>query len=79
MKNTPASPFLSEPLSLLFTRDCGSVISNAPKKDAAKIMNTMKKMRFGSQCVESQLKMSAVTASPPIIFVSMMIAEIGTV
>ena len=79
MKNTPARPFLSAPLSLLFTSDCGSVISNAPKNDAAKIMNTMKKMIFGNQCVESQLKMSAVTASPPIILVSMMITEIGTV
>ena len=79
MKNTPARPFLSEFLSLLFTIDSGSVISNAPKNDAAKIMNTMKKMMFGSQCVESQLKMSAVTASPPISLVSMMITEIGTV
>ena len=79
MKKTPASPFLSAPLSLLFTSDCGMVISNAPKNEAAKIMNTMKNMMFGSQWVESQLKMSAVTASPPMSFVSIMITEIGTV
>ena len=79
MKNTPARPFLSAPLSLLFTSDCGIVISNAPKNEAAKIMNTTKKMMFGSQCVESQLKMSAVTASPPIQRVSIMITKIGTV
>ena len=79
MKNTPARPFLSAPWSLLFTRACGIVISNAPKNEAANIMKMMKKMIFGSQCVESQLKMSAVTASPPISLVRMMITEIGTV
>ena len=50
-----------------------------PKKEAAKIMNTMKKMRLGSQCVASQLKMSAVTASPPTILVIRIMSEIGTV
>ena len=79
MKNTPARPFLSAPLSLLFTRDCGIEISNAPKNDAANIMNITKKMIFGSQCVDSQLNMSAVTASPPISLVRMMMTEIGTV
>ena len=79
MKNTPARPFLSEFLSLLLTIESGSVISNAPKNDAANIMNTTKNMMFGNQCVDSQLKMSAVTASPPMNFVSMIITEIGTV
>ena len=57
----------------------GRVISNAPKNDAANTMNTRKKMMFGSQCVASQLKMSAVTASPPISRVSRMMTEMGTV
>ena len=65
IKKMPASPPLSEFLSLLFTRADGRVISNAPKNDAANTMNTIKKMIFGSQCVESQLNMSAVTVSPP--------------
>ena len=65
IKKIPARPPLSEFLSLLFTSEDGRVISNAPKKDAAKTMNTMKKMMFGSQCVASQLNMSAVTVSPP--------------
>ena len=65
MKKIPARPPLSEFWSLLLTNDEGSVISNAPKKEAANIMNTMKKMIFGSQCVASQLNMSAVTVSPP--------------
>ena len=42
-------------------------------------MKTMKKIRLGSQCVASQLKMSAVTASPPNSRVSRMIAAMGTV
>ena len=79
MKKMPASPFLSEFLSLLLTSDEGSVISKAPKKDAAKIMNTAKKTRFGSQWVASQLKMSAVTASPPTMRVTRMMMLIGTV
>ena len=79
IKNIPKSPPLSAPLSDLFTKEVGSMISNAPKNDAAKIMNTMKKTMFGSQCVASQLKMSAVTASPPTILVIRMIRETGTV
>ena len=79
MKNTPARPFLSAPWSLLFTSDCGILISNAPKNEAAKIMKITKNMMFGIQWVESQLKMSAVTASPPMTRVRMMITEIGTV
>ena len=65
MKNTPARPALSDFLSDEFTSFDGSVISNAPKKDAAKSMNTTKKMMFGSQWVASQLNMSAVTVDPP--------------
>ena len=65
MKKMPARPPLSEFLSLLFTNDDGRVISNAPKNDAANTMNTMKKMMLGSQCVASQLNISAVTVAPP--------------
>jgi hypothetical protein len=42
-------------------------------------MNTTKKIVFGSQCVASQLKISAVTASPPAILVMAIMSEIGTV
>ena len=79
MKNTPARPFLSELASDLLTKLLGSTISNAPKNEAAKIMNTRKKMIFGIQCVDSQLKISPVTLSPPKIHVTMMIIAIGKV
>ena len=79
MKKTPSRPPRSALRSLLLTIQPGNVISNAPKNDAAKTMKTMKKIRLGSQCVASQLKMSAVTASPPNSRVSRMIAAMGTV
>ena len=79
MKKTPGRPPRSALRSLRLTIQPGSVISNAPKNDAAKSMKTMKKIRLGSQCVASQLKMSAVTASPPSRRVSRMIAAMGTV
>ena len=79
MKKMPARPPFSEFLSLLLTSDDGSTISNAPKKDAANTMNTMKNIRLGSQWVASQLNMSAVTASPPTSLVINMIRLIGTV
>ena len=49
------------------------------KNEAAKIMKIRKKMMFGSQCVASQLKMSAVTASPPAKYVIRMIMAMGIV
>ena len=64
-KNTPARPPLLDFSSDLLSQELGSVISKAPKNEAAKSMKIRKKMIFGSQCVASQLKMSAVTASPP--------------
>ena len=79
MKKTPARPLELDFESDLVDQDEGRVISKAPKNEAANTMNTMKKMIFGSQWVESQLNMSAVTASPPITLVSRMIREIGTV
>ncbi len=75
----PPRLLLSALLSLLFTIQLGSVISNAPKNEAAKTMKTMKKITFGSQCVASQLKMSAVTASPPTTRVMRISAAMGTV
>ena len=78
-KKIPPSPLVSAFESLLFTIHEGMVISNAPKNEAAKTMNTRKKMTLGSQCVASQLKMSAVTASPPTMRVMRMIAAMGTV
>ena len=75
MKKMPARPLES----VLLTIHEGIVISNAPKNDAAKTMNTRKKRMFGSQCVASQLKMSAVTASPPTRRVIRMIAAMGSV
>ncbi len=79
MKNIPPSPLPPDFASLLLARLEGSSISNAPKKDAAKIMNTTKNIRFGSQCVASQLNISAVTVLPPIIQVNPMMTLIGTV
>jgi len=78
-KNTPARPLRSLLLSALLVHLEGRVISKAPKKLAANTMNTRKKMMFGSQCVASQLKISAVTPLPPTSQVMPMIAEIGTV
>ena len=57
----------------------GNDVEEAPKNDAANTMNTRKKRILGSQCVASQLKMSAVTASPPTMRVMTMIAAIGSV
>ena len=79
MKKMPASPFESAFESLLLTIHEGIVISKAPKNEAAKSMKTAKKMRLGSQCVASQLKMSAVTASPPTRRVMTMMAAMGSV
>ena len=78
-KKIPPSPLRSLFLSALLVHFEGSVISNAPKKLAANTMNIRKNMIFGSQCVESQLNMSAVTPLPPSSQVSPMITHIGTV
>ena len=78
-KKTPARPPLLEFASDLLSQELGSVISNAPKNDAAKTMNIRKKRIFGSQCVASQLKMSAVTASPPAKYVIRIMMAIGMV
>ena len=79
MKKIPPKLLVLCLLSLLFTMLLPNVISNAPKKEAAKIMNTRKKMMFGSQCVASQLKMSAVTLLPPTSQVTMMMTAMGRV
>ena len=51
----------------------------AKKNDAANAMKMTKNRILGSQCVASQLKMSAVTASPPMNLVRRMITAIGSV
>jgi hypothetical protein len=53
MKKIPAMPPFSLFASLLFTNQDGSVISKAPKNDAAKTIKTTKKRMFGIQCVAS--------------------------
>ena len=78
-KNMPPRPPLSEFLSEELTHLEGSVISKAPKKEAAKTMKMVKNRRLGSQCVASQLKMSLVTVAPPRTLVKPMIMDIGTV
>ena len=55
IKNAPIYPPLSACLSDLLTSQEGSTISNAPKKEAAKIIKTIKKNRLGTQFVLSQL------------------------
>ena len=79
MKKTPTRPPRSAFLSLLLTREEGRVISKAPKKEAAKMRKTAKKMRLGSQWVANQLNISAVTAAPPIRRVRPMMRQMGTV
>ena len=80
MKNTPPRPLLLLVLlSVLLTHEFGNVSSNAPKNEAANTMNTTKNKIFVTHDVEIQLKMSAVTLSPPKIQVIMMIAAIGNV
>ena len=78
-KKIPPRPFPSLFRSAPLVHLDGRVISKAPKKLAANTMNTKKKMMLGSQCVASQLKMSAVTPLPPTIQVTPMMREIGTV
>ncbi len=78
-KNTPRRPPLPLLESVLVVHFEGSVISKAPKKEAAKTMKITKKMIFGSQWVLNQLKISAVTVSPPSIHVRPMIMLMGTV
>jgi hypothetical protein len=72
-------PPLSDLESDLFTIQLGRVISNAPKNEAAKTIKIRKKITFGSQCVASQLKISAVTDAPPAKYVIPMMIAIGMV
>ncbi|MNR50954.1 hypothetical protein D3C85_1705480 [compost metagenome] len=68
IKNNPAKPPLSELASILFTHDEGKVISNAPKKEMAKIINNTKKRKLNTPLVERLFSASApkttVTNSP---------------
>ena len=78
-KNTPRRPPRLLPESALVVQEAGRVISKAPKKEAANTMKITKKRMFGSQWVESQLKISAVTVSPPRSQVRPMMMLMGTV
>ena len=78
-KNTPPRPPLLLLASDLLSQELGRVISKAPKNEAANSMNIRKKMIFGNQCVASQLKMSAVTVSPPAKYVIRMMTAMGIV
>ena len=55
IKKIPIIPPLSAPLSAKFTHFDGRVISNAPKKDKAKIKNTTKKAKFTQGLVDISL------------------------
>lgn len=46
MKNNPIRPPLSDLESILLTNELGSVISNAPKKEAAKTTSKIKKKKL---------------------------------
>ena len=46
MKNNPRIPPLSEAESTLFTHEDGSVISNAPRNEAAKMKNKRKRNKL---------------------------------
>ena len=59
IKKAPIYPPLSACASDLFTSQEGSTISNAPKKEAAKIIKMTKKNTLGTQLVLSQLIKSA--------------------
>src|SRR5690554_5570007 len=59
MKNIPATPPLSESWSVLFAHEAGSVISNNPKNDSAKITKMMKKRILKNALVLMTFKASA--------------------
>ena len=65
IKKMPVNPPLSACWSALFTIQLGKTISNAPKKEAAKITKIKKKKILGNQCVDNQLAAAgpAITAT----------------
>ena len=62
IKKMPIKPPLSDALSLLLTQDAGSCSSNAPKKDAPKIIN--KRKIKGIKELHKHLNLSSWTRSP---------------
>ncbi|MNL40452.1 hypothetical protein D3C87_1627990 [compost metagenome] len=58
MKNRPTKPPLSDFASILLTNELGSVISNAPKNDAAKTTSSRKNKKLKIPFVESALRAS---------------------
>ncbi len=59
IKKIPKSPPLSAPASALFTQEDGNVISNAPKKETAKITSKAKKKTLNQGLVERAFSASA--------------------
>src|SRR5690606_23704817 len=66
IKNRPIKPFPSDFASILLTKELGSVISNAPKKDAAKATKIKKKAKLKTPLVERALSAS----EPKVIVIS---------
>ena len=63
MKKIPTNPPLFEASSALFTHELGRVISNAPKKDIAKITKSTKNPKFTQGFVAKAFKASAPKAT----------------
>ena len=79
IKSTPTSPPRFEFESALLISELGRTISKAPRNDAANTIKMMKNSTLGNQCVESQLKISAVTDCPPIRYVAKIMIAMGMV
>src|SRR5690606_24417331 len=58
IKNNPIKPLPSDFASILFTKELGRVISNAPKKDAAKTTKIRKKTKLNTPLVENAFSAS---------------------
>ncbi|MNL15153.1 hypothetical protein D3C87_1361240 [compost metagenome] len=58
IKKRPTNPPLSDLASILLTNELGSVISNAPKKDAAKATNSRKNIKLNIPFVDKALSAS---------------------
>ena len=78
IKIEPTKPPLSALASDLFTSQCGKVISNIPKKEAAKMTKIRKKRILGSQCVLSQLAISGPATTARIDPIKVYIAMIAS-
>src|SRR5690606_29905572 len=59
IKNRPTNPPLSDPASILLTKELGSVISKAPKNEAANTTKSKKKKKLNIPLVDKAFKASA--------------------